>query len=500
MSRRLKKVFELLILLFCSGIVLTQLVRIFSSNKFFAFWVFLGFILLTCTIILLTRTNIKKPLLFLMVIGFVLRFVSIASIPNQQVSDFQIYHELASAIANGFGYSYVGYTGLNEDLPMYLNQDQGKRLFVPTNYRPAGYPIVLGILYKIFKEKPLMGKVLNLIMGLLGGLFLYLIALKIDQKLAFRVTLFWMAYPSYIFASNLLSTEIIYSSILLMSIWFLTESIHKNKVSYIILSGFLLGYCCLIRPYIFVLPCAIFAVVLSVKNIRRIILISILFIFVFSLPLISWGIRNYIVFDKFTPMPNNGGPTLNIRTHHMKPTNPDKKYMQLENKLKMINDEFEINRVGMSLVKRRLILSFSENPLNFVFNHMRRNFFDAWQHDLSIVYWCSKSEFYETVRDGVSLPLSNKMLLFLKILVSICYLSMTFLAVMGVINIKRLNIWNNPALIMLFSYFIINVVFLSLYKATTRYHYESMIIIFILAGNGIAYLKDLNLSKKVSRK
>jgi len=498
MSGKLKKIFELLILFFCIGIVLTQSMRIFSSNKIFAFWVLLGFVLLTCCTILLSRINVRKPLLFLMIIGFVLRFISIASIPNQQVSDFQIYHELASAIANGFGYSYIGYTGLHEDLPIYLKQNQGKRLFVPTNYRPAGYPIVLGILYKIFKEDPLIGKVFNLIMGLLGGLFLYFIVLKIDGKLAFWITLFWMVYPSFVFASNLLSTEIIYASILLMSIWFLTEAIHKNKRSYVILSGLLLGYCCFIRPYIFVLPCAIFAIVLSVKNIRRIILISILFILVFSLPLIGWGIRNYIAFDRFTPMPNNGGPTLDIRTHHMEPIKQDEKYLKLKNKLKTVNNEFEINRLGMSLVKRRLMLSFFENPLNFVFNHMRRNFFDAWQHDLSIVHWCSKSEFYETVRDGVSPPISNKMLLYLKILVSMCYLSVTFLAVIGAVNIKRLNIWNNPALIMLFSYFLINVVFLSLYKATTRYHFESMIIIFILAGNGISYLKGLSLSKKVS--
>ena len=181
---------------------------------------------------------------------------------------------------------------------------------VPTNFRPCGYPIILSLIYRFLGTSPFLGKLFNILIGLVAGICLFLFLIEIDIKFAFWTALFWFVYPSNIFAVNLLGTDAVYLSFFIISLFLLKKSFSLIRYKFILLSvsGVLAGYCCLIRPYLFLIICILFGLIVTAKRSERLFKSITVFVIMFLLPLFILGIRNYVKFGYFQVQSNNAGP------------------------------------------------------------------------------------------------------------------------------------------------------------------------------------------------
>jgi len=80
--------------------------------------------------------------------GILLRLFAIG-IPNNQVSDFKIFEELAESLVNNTGFSYTGATGLSADVASYMN-NSGARPPVATAFRLPMYPMLLSVMFPFY--------------------------------------------------------------------------------------------------------------------------------------------------------------------------------------------------------------------------------------------------------------------------------------------------------------------------------------------------------------
>ncbi|MCD6459468.1 glycosyltransferase family 39 protein, partial [bacterium] len=288
------------------------------------------------------RNHLKKYFILLIIFGAILRIGSVAMIRNKQVSDFKVYHELAVSLTEGIGFAYKYFTGLNEDVKLYMNRNADDNEIIPTNFRPCGYPVILSLIYRVFGINPLWGKIFNILFSLVTGICLFLIFVDINIHFAYSIALFWFIYPANIFAVNLLGTETVYlsfltASLLLLKKAFALRNLYKRNVL-IVISGLMSGYGCLIRPYIFMLICVVGGLILTDKKSERTFFSIIIFVISFCVPLFLWGIRNYEQLGHFQVQPNNAGPTLAIRTRHIEPL-INYKYEYYEKKMRAVTDE-----------------------------------------------------------------------------------------------------------------------------------------------------------------
>jgi len=491
--------------LFCSIILFTQLARLVNPKiypvKFDGLTVYpaVFIFLLAGALLAITffvnkkfitrvKSNPKKYLIILVIFGTIFRIASVTLIKNRQVSDFKIYHELAVSLCNGTGFSYTGFTGLNEDVRLYLNKNVASDDVVPTNFRPCGYSFILSLIYRFFGIYPFLGKLFNIFVGIIAGICLFYLLFEIDTGLALWTVLFWFIYPTNIFAVNLLGTETVFLSFFIISLFLLKKSFGlKKHYKFILLSvsGFLAGYSCLIRPYLFLVMCVLFGLFVTAKRSERMFTSIMIFIIAFLLPLFAWGVRNYVKFNRFYVQSTNGGPTLVIRSRNIEPL-INFKYKPYEKETRLFKDEFELNKIGMKIFKGRIITCLKENPFEFFTKFVKSNIIHAWSHDCDVLLWCGRSKFFSSKKIKIAPPVSKVILNKFFFLTNSFYLYISILALIGIIKMAKRKIVRDRYILILLSYFILNFILLCLYNGTARYHFDSMIILFIFAGYAVS--------------
>jgi len=174
-------------------------------------------------------------MLALIFITAVPRFIWIACIKVTPLSDFNTYHIIATAFAKGnvIGGSYISL------FPHYI-----------------GYPAFLAPFYRIFGASATVATVLNVVLSCIISLLTYSIGSSLyDRKCGFIGAIIWAIWPSQIFYTALVSTEITFTFLMLLSIYFFISILkNKDKKGFISasLKFFLLGVLCsvsnIIRP------------------------------------------------------------------------------------------------------------------------------------------------------------------------------------------------------------------------------------------------------------
>jgi hypothetical protein len=195
----------------------------------------------------LRRMSERRFLIMLVLIGGGLRLVWIAAVPNQQVTDYAIYHELAAAVARGQGYVTTGPVG-REDLIYYIGADEP--LPYTTAYRAPGTPLWGAALYRLFGVDPLWFKLSNVLLGAGAVLLLYaLLKQSGPLDVARAAALGWAVYPDSVFATNLVCSEILFTFVLLLLALSLARDEGKKASSArLLLDGLLSAGGALIRP------------------------------------------------------------------------------------------------------------------------------------------------------------------------------------------------------------------------------------------------------------
>ncbi len=97
-----------------------------------------------------------------------------------------------------------------------------------TAYRPPGYPFFLSRMYLLFGHVPLLGAIANIFLGTAIVLLAYLIARKIwNESIARWTMLIMIFFPSQVFFTNLLASEMLFTPLFLLSILLFVE-VGKN--------------------------------------------------------------------------------------------------------------------------------------------------------------------------------------------------------------------------------------------------------------------------------
>lgn len=171
--------------------------------------------------------------LMLIIITLVPRLLWITCIKVTPLSDFNTYHIFATAIAKG---SFIGGSYISL-FPHYI-----------------GYPILLAPLYMLFGASADVATLLNIVLSCGISILIYSIGSRFfDRKCGLLGAFIWSLWPSQIFYTALVSTEIIFTFLMLLSIYFFIITLdNRKKVFSTFIKFLLLGTLCsvsnVIRP------------------------------------------------------------------------------------------------------------------------------------------------------------------------------------------------------------------------------------------------------------
>lgn len=162
--------------------------------------------------ILNSKYGITRVLIGILLMGGVIRFLWAAFVPTLPVSDFQIYHRDAMELSQG----------------------------IPVLSKNMGYSLLLSAGYRIYSSV-LTGKLINATASTLSILFLYLIGSKLcNQQTGLMAAFLFALLPSEVLMVSVLGTEVLATTIGLISAYFIFRS-RNNKSTISIVSIFYAG-------------------------------------------------------------------------------------------------------------------------------------------------------------------------------------------------------------------------------------------------------------------
>ncbi|MDQ2085280.1 glycosyltransferase family 39 protein [Herbivorax sp. ANBcel31] len=293
----------------------------------------------------------KYHFLILLSLGVILRLVWIFIMDTYPYTDFMWYHVKGVELSEGKGF-------LNGIYPHYIGNPG-----FPTAFRPIGYPGTLAILYYFFGTSFMVGKIFNVLLSTLIMFLTYKLALKFfNEKVAFITLLIFVFSPLAICYNSILGSEILFSAVLMLSIYLFFV---KNNP---ILVGLLIGYLTLIRPIGMFIP-AIFAIFIFIKKdmlLKQKFKYMIIFGIFFGLVVSPWLIRNYKAFGE-PVFSTNGGYVIYVNNNDYATGSwsdpykyPDSPFLQYRTDKWF--DEMAIHNTGKELA----IEWIKENPKQFI--------------------------------------------------------------------------------------------------------------------------------------
>jgi len=182
----------------------------------------------------------------------------------------------------------------------------------PTAFVTPGYPVFLIAVYFVaglIKTDPLTTvRTVQVILSVASLFFVYLIARKSAGPAAgFLALLFAAIYsPSYM-ANNRILTEVLYIFLLLVYLYSLMLAFERGDLWRHALSGAFLAVAVLVRPSaapFLILP---YMVTFLVKRDVRVLTALIVSVAAFSIMMVPWWVRNYMVLDKFIMFATQSG-------------------------------------------------------------------------------------------------------------------------------------------------------------------------------------------------
>jgi len=228
-----------------------------------------------------------------LVVLFLIPRALVLLVPVTYGSDAGWYFSRAVGLAAGEGYAEGG---------------------VPTAFWPPGWPLVLGMAFKVFGASVVTVKALNFLAAALGGWLTYDLGRRIfDSEVAGRAAVLLLAiYPNHIGYVPVALTEVFYTTLLLGACWLL---IVVQGAWRFVAAGLVLGLASLVKAQsLAVVPLVFFvAWVAGPRTARRFALAVVQaasVIVVAALVIAPWSLRNHGIFGEFVPISTNGGLTL----------------------------------------------------------------------------------------------------------------------------------------------------------------------------------------------
>ena len=277
-------------------------------------------------------------LIFLITVG--IRILLILLIQNEQVSDFQEYHDFAKHIAAGDGYIRNGQ---------------------PTAWFPVGYPMFLSILYRLFGVHATVGQLANIIISLLIVLSTYCIANRLFSSSVARLSSLILAiWPNFSAYTGLLCSDLLFTAFLIAMLAVLI-CMKQDKSLPFILIGLIFALATLTRTGIalFIIPVMLYLFFNRENNSIHKFSLRLAILIIASLIIFApWWIRNYQVFDRFIPLSTNGGFNFWLGNVQLAQSNDP-------GAMDMIwpDTEYDMSSYGYKIVWDKI----KQNPLKFIY-------------------------------------------------------------------------------------------------------------------------------------
>lgn len=293
---------------------------------------------------------LKIGAIFLILIGFGLRLYWTLKIPNEPISDYKTYYEIAISIVNGETHPLLGYQGI-------------------------GYPLLLAASFFLFSSTDiLVAKLVNVALSTATLIIVYMISQKLfkNKKIALIVLLLMAILPNYIAYNNVLGTETFFL-FLFTAIMFVFIKGFNNKIKLPLL-GILIGVAALTKPQFIIYP-LILAVIYYFKNRtfkETILKFSIVSLFM-AIVIAPMTIINYKNHGEFIPVSYNSGYVLYINNNSQ---NSNGMYMDVtavtpsQDLMENLQDagiEYgELNAKASSLYQEAAVKWILDNPIDFL--------------------------------------------------------------------------------------------------------------------------------------
>ncbi|MBI5211414.1 MAG: glycosyltransferase family 39 protein [Elusimicrobia bacterium] len=410
-----------------------------------------------------------------------LRLAWVAAVPNGQVSDFAIYHELAAALASGKGYAITGPVG-KEDLVAYLG-DGGKPLPYATSYRPPGTAFLGALLYLPLGPHPLWMKLLNVLLGASTVLLLYLgLARSATEPAARLAALAWAVYPSAVFATNLFCSEVPFTAALAGLAWLASVAGGSDRRRPWVALGLLAAAACLLRPMWLPLSAALAVVCFLRPRLKVAAPKYLVFLAALGLGLLPWAWRNTRLWGRPTGICTDGGMVLAYHTARLLPESAanDPALRERVARWRAMKNESEQSGEGYALAALNLKAVFGAGPLH-VGRSLLRCLDDMFGDDEEMLHWSTLSSRYARV-------LSRRAVYGLGRLDAAFYAGSWLLALLG---LWRRGAWASlpdGGRFLLLNFLATFVLFLFI-PGQARYHFSLMPAVFLLAAVGITAVR-----------
>jgi 4-amino-4-deoxy-L-arabinose transferase-like glycosyltransferase len=243
-----------------------------------------------------------KPLTFVALLfaaAFALRLAMALTLRDPRVgpqgassADDVEFDNLAQSLARGDGFA----------------NDRGR----PTSFRAPGWPLFLAPFYAAFGSCYPLVYVLSCLLGALSCVLTYLLARELVSEGLARLAggLAAVYLPHAWFATMLLS-ENLFVPLLVLGLWLIIRHLKRPSVGLLALSGLVLGFATLTRPFaLLLLPLLLGVLVVAWRRERRPLVVpALVFTAAFAACIVPWTVRNQQVHGRFVLVATNGGST-----------------------------------------------------------------------------------------------------------------------------------------------------------------------------------------------
>jgi 4-amino-4-deoxy-L-arabinose transferase-like glycosyltransferase len=216
-----------------------------------------------------------------LLVGLLLRLGILASTSALplQIFDERDYHQLAVNLLQGHGFTFDGTT--------------------PTSSRPPLYPAFMAGLWWLIGGPSLQAvRAAQIAVGLaLAGLACALTRPLFGRRASELALLGTWLYPSFVFFTSLLLTELVFTTLLLLSLWLLLQLLRHGRVATALGAGLALGLGALARSVLWPLPLLLAPLLLLMLKgswTRRLALVAML-VAGYAAVVAPWALRNYRV-------------------------------------------------------------------------------------------------------------------------------------------------------------------------------------------------------------
>lgn len=251
--------------------------------------------------------NAHKTLFSILIIGFALRLLLLVYFWDKPLAivDETHYHAIAENILKHHEFALnVGH---------------------PTSIRPPLYPAFLSVIYYLTGGIHLNAvRIVQIILSLTTVFMVYMLGKKVfDEKIGLLAALMFSVYPSFLFFTHLILTEVLFTFLFIMFVWFFLLFIEEKKDRYIWWAGLFLGLGSLTRSILFpfLIVTLIFLLIICkitfLQTTKGLMLLTI----GCTMVIVPWAVRNIKLYNSPVIIDTMGGLNMYMGNYEHTPLN-----------------------------------------------------------------------------------------------------------------------------------------------------------------------------------